>query len=356
MASDKLDPLNWNVPIVEPATGNPTAEFMRKWKAQRTINVGILTVQQLLDSISAVRGSLLYRGAAGWVSLPPGTAGKFLETLGPGADPLWATPDVQGFLDSIGNTRGSILYRGASGWAILVPGTSGFVLTSQGSGADPHYAASGGGGGSLSPFWATPPTLPTLAGTGLALFKDAGTTASLTDVTRGISISVLGAGAVDRNVCVDKVTPGSTGWTLTTLLVPNLMVRDFMTLGLYARDSAGGKIHVFAFGGSGGFKLRDIYWTNITTFSSTADLPFLNAFQGPLWMQLVDTGTNFVLNLSFDGEMFWPQLTVSRTAFLPGAATNYGVWLGVNQQASGTPPHATPQNITETSLIMAFTG
>lgn len=37
MASDKLDPLNWAIPIVN-KDGTPTQEFMRKWKAQRTIN------------------------------------------------------------------------------------------------------------------------------------------------------------------------------------------------------------------------------------------------------------------------------------------------------------------------------
>lgn len=44
-------------------------------------------------------------------------------------------------LDFIGSTRGSVLYRGAAGWAILAPGTSGHFLKSNGAGADPSYAA-----------------------------------------------------------------------------------------------------------------------------------------------------------------------------------------------------------------------
>jgi hypothetical protein len=44
-------------------------------------------------------------------------------------------------LDLIGSTRGSIVYRGAAGWAALVPGASGYVLTSNGAGADPSYTA-----------------------------------------------------------------------------------------------------------------------------------------------------------------------------------------------------------------------
>ena len=50
-------------------------------------------------------------------------------------------------LDWLGSTRGAILYRGAAGWAILTPGTSGYVLTSGGAGADPSYAAASGGSG-----------------------------------------------------------------------------------------------------------------------------------------------------------------------------------------------------------------
>lgn len=50
-------------------------------------------------------------------------------------------------LDWIGATRGSILYRGAAGWAILSPGTATHVLTSNGAGADPSYQPGGGGGG-----------------------------------------------------------------------------------------------------------------------------------------------------------------------------------------------------------------
>lgn len=49
-------------------------------------------------------------------------------------------------LDSVlGSTRGAVAYRGASGWTSLVPGTAGDVLTSNGSGADPSYQTPGGG-------------------------------------------------------------------------------------------------------------------------------------------------------------------------------------------------------------------
>ena len=53
-------------------------------------------ISALLDMISAVRGSILYRGASGWAALPPGTAGDVLNTNGVGADPTWETPAAGG--------------------------------------------------------------------------------------------------------------------------------------------------------------------------------------------------------------------------------------------------------------------
>ncbi|MEW6573175.1 MAG: hypothetical protein AB1374_06030 [Bacillota bacterium] len=37
----------------------------------------------------SAQGDILFRNAAGWTRLPAGDAGKFLKTLGAGADPLW---------------------------------------------------------------------------------------------------------------------------------------------------------------------------------------------------------------------------------------------------------------------------
>lgn len=101
-------------------------------------------IQVMLDTISSAQGTVLYRGAAAWAALAPGTAGQFLKTNGAGADPAWANAaggDIQAMLDSISSTRGTVLYRGAAGWAPLAPGTSGHFLKTNGAGADPAWAA-----------------------------------------------------------------------------------------------------------------------------------------------------------------------------------------------------------------------
>lgn len=54
--------------------------------------------QAQLDAISAVQGSILYRGASAWAALAPGTAGHFLKTNGASANPAWAAASSGGVL------------------------------------------------------------------------------------------------------------------------------------------------------------------------------------------------------------------------------------------------------------------
>ena len=49
-----------------------------------------LTLSQLLDWSSSTQGSILYRGASGWVALGPGTTGQVLQSGGPAANVSWA--------------------------------------------------------------------------------------------------------------------------------------------------------------------------------------------------------------------------------------------------------------------------
>lgn len=72
------------------------------------------------------------------------------DTAGTG-DPEQLT--ISAVLDWIGSTRGSILYRGAAGWAILTPGTVGFALVSNGAGADPSYQEVAGTPEPSDPHW-----------------------------------------------------------------------------------------------------------------------------------------------------------------------------------------------------------
>jgi len=50
-----------------------------------------VTANMVLNWIGSTQGQILYRNAANWTVLNPGTAGQVLETAGAGANPAWAT-------------------------------------------------------------------------------------------------------------------------------------------------------------------------------------------------------------------------------------------------------------------------
>lgn len=159
------------------------------------------TLTDFLDYVLGApsRGTILYRGGSGWVALPPGISGYFLQTLGPGFDPSWAVgtalavtaiyagtgiaaspanpivttgtvaladipnrdllANISGataapvpttltaFLDvALTTTRGTIITRTGGGWAALAPGTAGQFLKTQGAGADTVWDAPAGAG------------------------------------------------------------------------------------------------------------------------------------------------------------------------------------------------------------------
>jgi hypothetical protein len=76
--------------------------------------VSELSATNVLDWVTATRGAVLYRGAAGWSAVTPGTAGTFLKSNGPGADPAYATvtAGVTNLATGIGLTGGPITDTG----------------------------------------------------------------------------------------------------------------------------------------------------------------------------------------------------------------------------------------------------
>lgn len=105
--------ITWNVPIVDPRSGNPTPEFMIAWQRQGAINnsINLSTAAQVstaLDLIGSVPGSLLFRSTSAWSTLTPGAIGKVL-TMG-SAVPEWDTPHYP----PVGGTTGEVLAKNSA--------------------------------------------------------------------------------------------------------------------------------------------------------------------------------------------------------------------------------------------------
>ena len=171
--------------------GHPRAVDLASWHATNdegnevkgTLAAGAISLafDDLADVVvaGAAHGAIAYKDATNWEDLPPGTSGEFLQTLGSGADPQWATPDhgaLSGLSDDdhsqyaladksrptpwvsssdlaarivgdLGDTalgsaaQGDVIYRnGSSQWARLPAGTSGMFLQTLGAGANPQWA------------------------------------------------------------------------------------------------------------------------------------------------------------------------------------------------------------------------
>jgi hypothetical protein len=65
-------------------------------KTSGTASPTACTISDILDFVSATRGTILYRGTSGWAALAPGTAGYLLQTNGAGADPTWVVAPTGG--------------------------------------------------------------------------------------------------------------------------------------------------------------------------------------------------------------------------------------------------------------------
>lgn len=154
----------------------------------------------LLDTITGAdtQGVMLYRGAAGWAVIGPGSAGAILRMGGLGANPYYTSKS--GLLDEFGSARGSIVTRVNAVWDALAPGTAGKVLTSNGSGADLTWEDPATLGGSYT---------NEMAMDAIAAMFAAGTHTNITvtynDAGDAISLAVSGISAYTAENAMDDI-------------------------------------------------------------------------------------------------------------------------------------------------------
>lgn len=129
-----LQPLDQKFPIVT-ADGRPTLYFIQ-WAQQKQIDISAgITAEQALAIIEQYLADHQLQAGTGISISPSGNL----------SDAPTIAAEVQAILDQITTTQGSILFRGAADWQALAPGTAGQVLKSNGAGADPSWGAGGGG-------------------------------------------------------------------------------------------------------------------------------------------------------------------------------------------------------------------
>lgn len=133
-------PLDEKFAIVD-QNGRPTQYFTR-WAQQRQIDIR--------NAVSPAQALAIAQEYVATLQLQEGSG---IEITPNGLLPSNPTisADVQAILDQISTVHGSVLFRGATDWQALAPGTTGQFLQTGGAGADPVWATGGGGGGGSTP-------------------------------------------------------------------------------------------------------------------------------------------------------------------------------------------------------------
>lgn len=299
-----LQPLDGKFGIVNP-DGTPTLYFI-KWAQQRQLDISQgITEQDLLDYLLTHK---LQEGI-----------GIQITPSGNLSDSPTIAADVQEILDTLSATRGVIIYRGLTGWTVLLPGTAGQFLKTNGPGADPSWAAGGGGGSSNE----APRTLPRIAN---FTFNNGGlatTGITYSDKTYSMLLQRGTTAVGNHSVLEFNTAPSTSAFTATARfgLYSSRYSTAYQSC-LYLRNSTSGRLIVFGVynvntqpliqgwsGLNGGFATDIIVRPNLYGFN--------NEFP---WRQIVLTGgTTLDFQHSCDGEAWYSLGTTTLATYINAA-------------------------------------
>lgn len=292
-----LQPLGKQYPVVN-ADGTPTEYFIR-WAQQKQIDIGNgVAASEVPAIIAAYLADHPLQAGAGITLTPTGNV----------ANSPTIAAEVQGVLDQLSMTQGTVLYRGAADWAALAPGTSGQFLKTLGAGSDPTWATPAAG---ANPY--TPPVaadFPTSLSIGAESF--------ISDTSEGLAFNVGtgGSGTVLR--CILKTIPTA---PYTIIFKADFFGEGTGTdgAGLILRDSATGRLIKFGINfGVGSGQVLVERWTNNTTFSATTK-SVTNAGNIPCF-RFRNDNTNHIFEYALSIKGPWmPFLSESKTAWLANA-------------------------------------
>lgn len=278
-----IQPLSSQVPIVD-EEGHPLPSF--------------ITLLQKLGVGTGLDGS------SGLITFAAIAAKTILANkTGSSAAPTACT--ISDILDFVSSTRGTLLFRGVAGWAALAPDTAGKVLQTNGAGADPTWVAAAGGGGR---FVANLGTLRPLTD-----FTQDNTNANRTIVEnsgKAISFVAKSTAAATNVHGLRRAEPGSTPYRVAMFVQTNNPGNQFYGI---AAGWSNGTAHHLAYDQSGGLEYAP--WTNSSTRGAVTSLTGRAFPTGlGLWFAVRNDGTNWIWEISGDGGNFHPVRSMVKVA------------------------------------------
>jgi hypothetical protein len=289
-----IQPLSSQVPIVD-EEGKPLPSFITMLQ-----KLGVGT------GLDASTGLITLAAMAAKTILANKTAGV--------AAPTACT--ISDILDFVTSTRGSIIYRGAAGWAALAPGTSGNVLQTNGAGADPTWVtpAAGGGGENYEVLTATKPVAASFT------LQNTGAGVTLADKTKGVLLNRDGTATGQISFASQNAAFSASTFTITARLRgTNPRYAGGYTACIVLRNSTNARLLIY-----GNYNSDTNYlvqaWTSYSAFSSNVVGPagFSGVSTMP-WRRVTLAAGTLDFQMSIDGEVWVSLGTTTVAAFLTAA-------------------------------------
>jgi len=147
--------------------------------------------------------------------------------------------------------------------------------------------------------------------------------------TNAGSITIVGDAVSGVNLrCRETAAPGSTPWTVTACVIPQLLAINFHGCGIYVRDSVGGKMTSIQVGSNSNQpQIQCVNFDNETTFNAFAITSQVTHHYGFLWLQINDDGTNLKYRWSTNGINFTQFFSVARHNFLAAGPDKVGFFI-----------------------------
>ncbi|MCC7366781.1 MAG: hypothetical protein IT306_00040, partial [Chloroflexi bacterium] len=203
-------------------------------------------------------------------------------------------------------TQNDLIIGGTSGApARLAKGSNGQILTVNGSGNVAWATPSGGGSGDsfMAPLTAPPSS-------GWSWLNQGSSTTS-----RVNSAEVIEAPAATSHQIRERYRSLASGtYTLTTLIAPTMLYKNYVLAGIFLRESSSSKLICFGAGYATGTFVQVLKFTSESAFSANYVAHVADATIW--WLRIQGNGSNRICSTSKDGRAFVEIHSVSRTDFI----------------------------------------
>jgi len=302
--------------FINPISANATCASL----PNNLANGQLADASQVMGNFTSLLGCINANG-----TINSGVAGQVGVYGSSGGTISGETPS--NMLDSaFGTTQGSLLYRSASGWLSLPPGAPGQILSTGGSNGNPSWT--NGSAGSTSPYYAS---LQTPSASAFSLVTGTGVAATLSDMAsgRGVTLNHTGNGTNTMS-SMEQAVLSQSAFTVTTCIYLASSLTSNWFVGIGVSDSSG-KYDAFGWRNSGTLGIfNEFQFSSINAYYTSTSL--FGAFNpnGPIWLRLQLASGNFVFSASFDGENWETVQTVSATHYLTSSLSKVGIIIDNN--------------------------